>query len=292
MNSCFFESAQTNESLNRDGFVVIPFLDENELQSLREFYIKHHPKLMPEQHIDGIHMTTWCQKLDYKLSIRDGIVKTVRHAVKDKFVDYRALNHVFIVKEKGDKTDFKVHQDWNVVDETKHSSVNVWFPLFDVDESSGALWILKGSHNINRPIRGSSYLFPDYSPFFKEIEKSAQSVPLKAGEAIVFYSNTIHGSPNNMGNQPRIACSFSLIPEKAPLHLYFQNEKDKPLELHEPDDDFMYHYDDLRVETLHKAPTNKAKDIFNSYNNNPVTLKELTPYLRKKGFFSFLGPKV
>ena len=162
------------------------------------------------------------------------------------------------------------------------AAINVWIPLYDVDKDSGALWMLKKSHKINRHIRGSAYLFPDYSSFFDQLEHAATSVALKAGEAIVFYVNTIHGSPPNMGETYRIASCFCLVPEKAPLHIYFQKEKNNPLEIHTPNDNFMYQYNNLRIETLKKPPTANPIQILPPYNNTPVTEKELRPYLVSK----------
>ena len=59
-------------------------------------------------------------------------------------------------------------------------------PLQDVNENNGAMWILKKSHNINRPIRGAGYLFPNYGPILEELKKRATLFSMKAGEALIF----------------------------------------------------------------------------------------------------------
>lgn len=276
--------------LNEKGFVKVPFIGEEELEQLRFYYHKIHPNGAPEK-IEGIHMTTWCKDVDYKLDVKSNLEQIYRKACEEHFTDYRTLNNVFIVKDQGE-TPFKVHQDWNVVDEIENFAINVWVPLYDVSKNEGALWVIEGSHKIDRHVRGSAYLFPDYSPFYSELEKSAKSVDLKAGEAIIFYVNIIHGSPENHGEQERIATCFSVIPNDASLNIYFQKQAGDPLEIHKPKDDFMYYYEHLRTDTFKFAPTNNPVEVKDSFTNKPISREELAPYLNrnkeKKSFFQRL----
>ncbi len=273
------QDPELQAQLDRDGYVQMPFLNEEELEALRTFYFQLHPDGEPPEKIEGIHMTTWCSDLDYKMRVARFLEDLYKRPCDENFRDYRRLNNVFIVKESGKTTTFKVHQDWNVTDEKDNFAINVWVPLHDVDETSGALWVLKGSHRINRHVRGSAYLFPDYSPFYPQLEKAATSVKLKAGHAIVFYLNIIHGSPPNLADEPRKATCFSIIPKDAPLTIYFQKEVGAPLEVHSPEDDFMYHYTHLRTETFERAPSPAPVEILPSYTNEPIKQSELTPFL-------------
>ncbi|MDX2362341.1 MAG: phytanoyl-CoA dioxygenase family protein [Crocinitomicaceae bacterium] len=269
------KNAELQEHLNVDGYITMPFLNEEELESARTFYDEIHPTGEAPGKIEGIHMTTWCSDYDYKMKVANFLDGLYKRACDENFKDFRRLNNVFIVKETGNGTTFKVHQDWNVVDEKDDFAINVWVPLYDVDETSGALWTVKGSHQIDRHVRGSAYLFPDYSPFYDDLEKVAKSVNLKAGHAIIFYLNVIHGSPPNLGERERIATCFSVIPENAHLSIYFQKQAGDQLEVHEPADDFMFKYDHLRTETLVKPPSEKPVKILPTFVNTPVTREEL-----------------
>lgn len=265
--------------LDAKGYVQMPFLSQEELEELRAFYAELHPGGEPPEKIEGIHMTTWCSDFGYKMKVAGFLDTLYQRACDENFEQYRRLNNVFIVKESGKGTTFKVHQDWNVVDENENFAINVWVPLHDVDSSSGALWVLEGSHKINRHVRGSAYLFPDYSAFYPELEKAAKSVSLKAGHAIVFYLNIIHGSPPNLAEEPRKATCFSIIPKDAPLTIYFQKKAGDPLEIHSPPDDFMYRYTHLRTETFERPPDDQPVALMDSHINEPVRLEELSPYL-------------
>lgn len=272
-----FKDAALQHELNEKGFVTVQVLNEMELNELRAYYADIHPNGAPGK-IDGIHMTTWCEDLDYKLSIANRLSEIYRKPCEAIFENYRTLNNVFIVKDSG-QTPFKVHQDWNVVDEKENFAINVWIPLYDITKNEGGLWVVEGSHKINRPVRGSAYLFPNYTKFNDELEKSAKSVSLKAGEAIIFYVNIIHGSPPNHGEMERIATCFSVIPKDAPLTIYFQKNAGDPLEVHSPADDFMYHYEHLRTESFERAPTPQAVKILPSFVNHPIERTELQHFL-------------
>lgn len=285
-----FKDKELQKQINEKGFVTLPFIDEAQLEELRAFYTKIHPEGAPGK-IDGIHMTTWCEDLDYKLKIANRLNEIYQKPCESVFEDYRTLNNVFIVKDSGE-TPFKVHQDWNVVDEKENFAINVWIPLYDITKNEGSLWVVEGSHKINRHVRGSAYLFPNYAPFNDELEKAAKSVSLKAGEAIIFYVNIIHGSPSNYGKTERIATCFSVIPKEAPLTIYFQKKAGDPLEVHKPNDDFMYHYKHLRTETFEHAPTETPLAVLESYVNHPISKDELRPIINgnteKKSFWQRL----
>ena len=283
-----FKNKTLQAELEKNGFVVIPFLEKGEVLQLNEFYDEVHLGEPPPHFIEDIHMTTWCENEEYKKTVSENLTRIFSRPSESYFENYRRLNNVFIVKKNGRETTFKVHQDWNVVDETKYQSVNVWVPLHDVDEKSGALWVLKGSHTLDRKIRGAGYLFPDYSKFTTELEKVAVSVTLKAGEAIVFYHSVIHGSPPNLSSDFRKAACFSVIPKEAPLCIYFQPAPEMKLEQHEPPDNFMYQYEQLRVEAALKAPSPVPVKLLSPYKNKRVELEELKGFIhRKKSLFSF-----
>ncbi|MCC6373173.1 MAG: phytanoyl-CoA dioxygenase family protein [Bacteroidia bacterium] len=274
--------------LKENGFIVIPFLNNDETKALQNFYTEIHGQQDPPLFIEEIHMTSWCPEKAYKEKVSKGLQSIFEPATKRFFKDFRSLNNVFIIKKNGKNTTFKVHQDWNVVDETLYESVNVWIPMHDVNETSGALWVLRGSHRINRKIRGAGYLFPEYGKYFRELEEKAVSVNLKAGQAIVFYHSVIHGSPPNLSDNLRIAACFSVIPKNAPLCIYHQPLANAPLRSYQPNDDFIFQYDYLRTETLTRPPAETPVSEKESYINKPVTLEELKPLLHPtKKWFSF-----
>lgn len=275
MKSHLLKDQTLEAQLEQDGVVRIPFLTQEELAEVQAFYTGLHGGGNPPALYDGIHMTIWSPDLDYKLKIKENLERILAAACERNFKNYRALNQQFIVKLKGEETTFPVHQDWSIVDESKYISFNIWVPLQDVDANNGAMWILKRSHNINRPVRGAGYLFPNYNPILEELKKRSTVFSMKAGEALIFFLNTIHGSPANQSENERVVIQSAILPGEAPFQIYHQPEPGIALEVHHPKDDFTYHYERLREDSMVKAPTDKGFEVLESYVNTPVTLEEV-----------------
>jgi hypothetical protein len=98
---------------------------------------------------------------------------------------------------------------------------------------------------------------------------------MKAGEALLFFLNTIHGSPANQSGNERVVIQSAILPDEASFQIYHQPEPGLALEVHHPKDDFTYHYERLREDSMVKAPTDNSFEVLESYVNNPVTLEEV-----------------
>lgn len=275
MNSNLFINEVYEQQLQKDGVIKIPFLSAEELQQARDFYTELHGTNDPPGMFDGIHMTIWCDDLDYKLKVKNTLREIFAPASERTFKNYRTVSQQYIVKRQGKETTFPVHQDWSIVDETKYCSFNIWVPLQDVDADNGAMWIIKGSHRIKRKVRGAGCLFPNYGPILDELQPYMTNYPMKAGEALLFYHNTIHGSPANTRNETRIVIQVSVLPHDAPFHIYFQKTPGEQLEVHHPNDDFTYYYTKLREESTTKGPTVNASELKPPFENKPVQLIEV-----------------
>jgi len=277
-----FKNQDYAETLVKEGVVKIPFLSNEQLQKLNAFYFEMHPNDDLPALYDGIHMTIWHSDLDYKLKVRDTIKSIIADAFEDDFSDYRALSHQFIVKKQGNETIFPIHQDWSIVDENKFFSLNIWIPLHDVDANNGAMWIVKGSHKIDRKIRGAGILFPDYTKMILELKPYMTSFDMKAGEALIFYHSTIHGSPHNQSENSRKVVQVSLLPKEAPMQVYFQKNENSPLEIHLPEDDFNFKYNKIREDSFTTPPTKLASSVIRNYSSNEKTIHQILEEISDK----------
>lgn len=262
-----FKNQEFANVLMKDGVVKIPFLNSEELELLKSFYVESENDSVPQREFDGIHMTIWNSDLAYKVKIKESIEKIINLAFQRNFRSFRTLGHQFIVKKGGNETTFPIHQDWSIVDESVFFSLNIWIPLQNVDVNNGAMWILKGSHKIDRKIRGAGLLFPDYNSLFEDIRPYLTTFNMVSGEALIFYHSSIHGSPYNSNKTPRTVAQVSLVPMNAPLQIYFQKSKEDPLEVHHPSDDFGLQYDNIRVDSTIKPPSDNPAQIIKGYNS-------------------------
>jgi hypothetical protein len=266
-----FREQRHQEHLDEHGYVAIPFLSPQELQELRDYYYSVHPGGKLPYWREGIHMTIWAADRAYKEAVMANIRRLLAPAADRVFSGHRIVNPVFIVKETGTGTTFPVHQDWTVTDERRFLSFNVWIPLQDVDEHSGAIWVLPGSHRIAPDVRGPGHLFPDFTPVLELIRPRMKSINIPAGHAAIFYHKVIHGSPPNLAPSHRITAAISVLPKDAPMQIYFQPGPEAPLEIHQPEDDFTLDYTNLRDESLTVPPRGKPVALAPPYRHPTFT---------------------
>lgn len=270
-----FLSAEDADRLSKDGVIKISLLDETALSKIISLYKSANQSGQPSSFFDGIHMTIWDQNTEYKTAIRENLEQLLMPYFDKYFTNYRAISQQFIVKLPGNNTTFPVHQDWSIVNERDYFSLNIWIPLHDVDETNGAMWIVKGSHRLDQPVRGAGSLFPNYFPLLEEMKPYMTSFPMKAGEALIFYHSTIHGSPQNLSNEPRLTVQVSLLPKEAPMEIYFQPPGSKSIEVHHPEDNFNFYYTNIREESVTKTPTSSYTKIISNYTLNDVSIKAI-----------------
>ncbi|GHC06543.1 phytanoyl-CoA dioxygenase family protein [Thermomonas carbonis] len=265
-----FRSRAWHDRLEKDGVVTLPLLDAQELQAVRDLYYAVNPGGQVPQLHDGIHMTIWCSDPEYKAHIREELQRLLRPAMERLFKDCRLVAPVFIVKVPGQDTTFPIHQDWSVVDETRHTALNLWVPLHDVDEHNGGLWAVPGSHQLGNHVRGPGLLFPNLRGVEASLRERMRQVSGPAGMATVFYHRVIHGSPPNLSNAPRVALGCSVLPREVPLHIYFQRDAASPLTVYHPPDDFIYGFTNVRDQTAMRPPAGEPVAVLPPY--EPGTL--------------------
>lgn len=277
-NPDMLRNAETVKLLHREGVAVIPFLFPEELAQVKSFYdeIKNQYTL-PFTH--GMHMTLWHSDLQFKQKVKAGLLQILQPAYERNFSGCRWMNNIFMVKQAHTPSEFAMHSDWSIVDESKYSSLNVWIPLQDTTIENGAIWVIKGSHKIDLPIRGGGALLPDFSGVGESLRKYCVPITAKAGEAILFYHKTVHGSYPNASDFDRVVSTFSVIPQRADLRICFQKDADSPLEIHEPADDFNYKYNDLLNDTNTFAPSKRPKETQVGYKQKKITAEDILPFI-------------
>jgi hypothetical protein len=159
-------------------------------------------------------------------------------AASELLVDYEPVMSSFIVKGHGQDSQKEIHRDFRLLDESQFRAVCIWVPLVDVDEINGALAVIRGSHQVDTGPR-SVPMTPRYSqdPLLELSFEDAETVPVSAGEAVVFDMALAHGSDVNHSNLPRYAAAVAYAPKSAPLSLYFCDTDDSVEELAVPHPD-------------------------------------------------------
>ncbi len=208
-----------DKTLAEQGFVVIPFLDTDKVKELSAFFYEHHKE------IPGFYASAHSQDIAFRNKMNDKIKAAYKDAIQSTFHNCEALGGSFVVKTNNQKERLHPHQDWNIVDESKHRSFNIWVPLVDLNENNGAIRVLPKSHLWGLNFRGPN--IPDkradqLETFWEKME----TLNMKAGEALIYDHRLYHASYPNKTNQFRLATVFGIKPKDAEMFYYYGNGDD------------------------------------------------------------------
>ena len=201
-------------ALWEDGYATSPFLLTEHINHLIQLFYKFHNK-EPE----GFYATTHAQDKNLRKELGDNICEIVNSRIHHLFTNAEVLGGAFISKNSGNKGILPLHQDWNIVDEKEARSYNLWIPLVDVSSQNGAMKILPKSHRKQENYRG-----PGIPSLFKNIDKEVNqhmiTLPMKAGEALIYDHALWHSSPVNHTKQLRICIVLGIVAKDTSLKHY------------------------------------------------------------------------
>jgi hypothetical protein len=206
---------ELDKTLATEGFVVVPFLEDKDVVTLRDFFYENHAKDIP-----GFYATAHSTDIPFRKKMNDKIKAVFEKSITNYFHNCLALGGSYVVKSKSQEERLHPHQDWNIVDESTHRSFNIWVPLVDLNESNGAIRVVPGSHLWVDNFRGPN--IPDYLGTFNEnIWQHMQTLNMKAGEALIYDHRLFHASYPNKTDDLRVATVFGIIPQDAQMYYYF-----------------------------------------------------------------------
>jgi hypothetical protein len=225
------QNPSLEKQLLENGFVVIPFLNDEEVTGLTEFYYRHH-----SIDLEGMYATAHQPDIDLRMKMNDAIKGKFARPIAEIFCHATALGGSFIAKGKGKQGSLKPHQDWNIVDENKYRSFNIWVPLVDVNQDNGAICVMPKSH-----LWGKTFRSVNISSIFQDVEKELWGkmirLNMKAGEALIYDHRLIHASGENHTDEIRLTTVFGIIPDEAKM-FYYHMKNEKTIEEYESNPEF------------------------------------------------------
>jgi len=229
-----FKNEKIQQQFDLNGYVVVPFLNESEVKTLRDFFFEKHPSIP-----DGFYSSSFNADETHKQSVNQKIESVLGENVAAHFNSIKKLGSCFLNKQPGAQSEMPIHQDWTVVDEPNFDSITIWIPLQDVNETNGAIQVIDGSHRFHNALRSPSLQDP-FKNVQSELRKDLKLLPMKAGEAFIFSQALLHASPANLSTEPRISVTYGLIDEKAQL-MFYHHEAGK-VEQYFVDENFFQQY--------------------------------------------------
>jgi hypothetical protein len=210
-----FKDPALQEELQKSGFVRVRLFNAAEVAALLA-------DLMPEgslaptrpSEIGGRRLTYHSTSLDEDGAYRGRVFQAVKRALEPALngllAGYGLVAGGLIVKTPGTGT-LALHSDPTVTRERDVAALTIWCPLVDTDETNGGLRVIPGSHNVTWQINGPG-VGEYYFPYRDAIHRWSKPLSVPAGEAIIFDSRLIHGSPRNASGRLRPVVMATTVP--------------------------------------------------------------------------------
>lgn len=213
------------------GYVVVPFLEADELAAFRLEVDAMEPDdgFAPAGDGPYNYSTYHCTFLDtntsYKREANEAIRRRFQPLIDNVVNDYRILTSNIYVKPPGVGR-FQIHQNWPTLEDLSTTTLTVWCPLQDCDVENATLHVVPRSHKLTPDVAT-----PAEPPFFSSfedelIDEHLVPIPVKAGEAIIFDDSLVHWSPENRSDSPRIAVQIETVPAESTPVLYHLDSSD------------------------------------------------------------------
>lgn len=219
-------------ALVRDGFVLVPFLDDDEVSALRAEHERLHPPGA------GFEPDYFRDDPAFKRQV-DAVVRPAVAPRLDRWFDRCApFMTSFLMKWPDEHSALGLHRDWSYVDERRFRTVVVWVALDDTSDAlgNGPLRVVRGSHTVVPRFRGTFTEDPFGEHRDLILRHCLSEVPVRAGEAVIMDNRLVHASFPNRSGRPRLAVATAVRPEEARLLHPFQHGD--RIDLHEVDEDF------------------------------------------------------
>jgi hypothetical protein len=254
MTKRIFKNEQHQKIFDKQGFIVLPFINENQITILNKLFDELHPHLPT----GGFFSGSYSSDMDYKRKASEKIVEVFSEVYEKLFVNYTPFGAAFLYKVPGENSALAAHQDWTIVDEYKHVALNCWVPLCDVSIENGPIMILPGSHFDNFPVIRAPTLPFFFSGSDHIVEKELIPMEVKAGTAVILNQSVIHYSPPNRGKTVRKAITAGIKSQGAQMYFHYKVPGKDELEVFEMDDDFLISFKDFANDILQRPYLGKS----------------------------------
>ncbi|MBK9329146.1 MAG: phytanoyl-CoA dioxygenase family protein [Sphingobacteriales bacterium] len=246
-----FNNPELEQQFQKEGYVIIPFLTDEEVAEIKERYFE---TLSNSGGLIGAEDAGLKDKITYDFTFIDKNIEYKKLVFKiiterfDKYVkkylaDYTPIIANFIRKKTNDG-EVPLHQNWAFVDERKCTSVSIWCPLVDSNESNGTLQVVPGTHKRYGEFRGPMVPWELENIKHDIIRKHLIPMNLKAGQAVVLDDSIVHYSAINKTDDLRLAIQLILIPgEEKSIHYHMNPQKSSTnIDVLEVDTDFYMNF--------------------------------------------------
>ena len=209
-----FRNPVLQESFDHDGYVVIDFLNPDEVDALTEAY----NNLQGDLGTPAFASTVMSHDAEYRLKVSAIIENNFARAINETLQDARFFWGNFNIKyPRNNIGAVPLHQDHSFLDERLFQTLGFWVPLVNTTPENGALQVIPGSHTLLKQLRCGGRPFP-YATYQQTLlEQFGKQLLMKAGQAYIGSPALFHASPPNVSAQPRIVAAGLAGPSESSL---------------------------------------------------------------------------
>jgi hypothetical protein len=274
MSKVIFKDATHQALFEKQGFIILPFLNKDEVVGLDKLFDQMHPEISPES---GFVSGSYSSDFAYKQKASSEIVKAFSKHYERLFTNYQPFGAAFLFKLPNANSQLSVHQDWTIVDEEKFVALNCWVPLTDVDEDNGALHVVPATnYDKIKTLRAPTLPF-FFSGNDDVVEKASVPMYVKAGEAVILNQSVIHFSPPNCSNKIRKAITAGVKSKGAPMIFHYKNRSNQEVQIEQfsMPENFLISFENF-MEDIMLRPKMGMSTGFINYDFKPLERTELT----------------
>jgi ectoine hydroxylase-related dioxygenase (phytanoyl-CoA dioxygenase family) len=227
MMDTIMTSGKVEETFAGLGFCKLDFTGEDKIEALKKLYTEQ----LTNEKVSGMMVSHNRGDYHRNLAVSEAIHNLLADELELHFPNHRFFVAHFIVKEAGNSDSFQLHQDWNIVDESKYNSYQLWLPLQLSYPENGGMFFVPRSQHFNQALRSGSFGIPRVK-LESEIYPYLSYARLYPGQAAIFSPSLLHGSFSNATPENRISVLINLVEKEAITNYYHFNKNNGTTEIY------------------------------------------------------------
>ena len=218
-----FRCPDLDRHFSGHGYCVTPLLDAAGVRRLEDCWASRADVSLQAPYAVSLASPS----MRYRVAMSNAVTREIAPLLAPLLPDARLVYAGFACKRASEPASaMPLHQDPAFVDEMLWASGNIWIALRDVGPEDGPLWVVPGSHRLNRGWRAFNQPFA-YPALESRLRDMAVPLYMRRGEAVIFPHSLCHFSPPNRSALPRLAAGGLLVQAGAPLHYCFADPDDR-----------------------------------------------------------------
>lgn len=219
------------------GYAVIKnVLNPSEIEALKKLFNMHYYHNEPYTMWNSICDT---RRQEEAPLVSNQILYIVKPILDKYFKNYICPVGTFLVKNPSPTSTVSLHRDFSIQDESEYSYQNVWLPLVDTTPQNGQLFVLKKSHQFFIYPLPHSAIWP-YLEHERLLLEYCDVINAKAGDLVIYNDKMLHGSSDNLTDEPRPVVHFGLLHPDAKILYYYLDSNTNEVTVYETPSSFFF----------------------------------------------------